>query len=66
MESVAHTAGLRPGDIVVQAGDAAAPTPAQVRRAFAAIPAGGALLVAIDRTGIHHVIALEKDASEQP
>jgi hypothetical protein len=65
-ESVAHAAGLRPGDIIVQAGAAAEPTPTQVRRTFAEIPVGEALLVAIDRTGIQHVIALEKDAPEQP
>jgi hypothetical protein len=54
--SVAMRAGVAVGDVVTRIGDIAAPTPAQVTRAFAAKE--GALLVAITRGTEHFVVGL--------
>jgi serine protease Do len=64
--SVADAAGVRPGDVIVHAGEATAPAPAQLRRMFAAAAVGQPLLIAIDRGGTHHVMPLEKDAPGRP
>jgi hypothetical protein len=58
--SIAALAGLRTGDIVTRAGTQASPGPAQITKAFDALPAGGALLVAITRGSEHLVVALAK------
>jgi hypothetical protein len=59
--SPAARAGLRPGDVVVHAGDQRTATPSQIRRAFAEAPAGGAILLAIDRGGTWIALALVKE-----
>lgn len=64
--SIAHDAGLRPGDLVVQADDAMAPTPAAVRQLFAASHAKRPLLLAVSRDGAHLLLTLEKDAAARP
>jgi hypothetical protein len=55
----AARAGLRPGDIVVQVGDVAAPTAAQVARAFAE-PAQG-ILLGLERAGQPLAVAVLKE-----
>ena len=65
-DSVADGAGLRRGDIIIVAADLTAPTPAGVRRLFAASMEARPLLIAISRDGTHHVMTLEKDAPERP
>ena len=47
--SAAAEADLRPGDIIVKIGDAAAPTPDDLQRALGAHPIGGALPVEVLR-----------------
>jgi hypothetical protein len=61
--TAAAAAGLLTGDVVVQFGAVRAPSPAAIRQAFAALPAGGAIVAGIARGTAHHVVALEKDAS---
>jgi S1-C subfamily serine protease len=58
--SIAALAGLRAGDIVTRAGRQPSPSPAQVIRAFEALPSGGALLVALTRDTDRLVVALAK------
>jgi hypothetical protein len=58
--SIAERTGITAGDVLVRAGDVSAPTPAQVIRAFDALPAGRTLLVAVVRGRDHLVVALEK------
>jgi serine protease Do len=58
--SVAEKAGVMPGDVITLIGDVNAPSPAQVRRAFAAAAEGQALLVTITRGQTNLVTALEK------
>ena len=58
--SVAGRAGIEVGDVITVMGEAQVPTPAQVTRAFAAVPSGHAVLVAITRGDAHRVVALEK------
>jgi S1-C subfamily serine protease len=58
--SAAALAGLRPGDLITMFGPTHAPTPAQVRRAFAAAGASGGVLVGVTRNGSHLVLALMK------
>ena len=55
--SVAKRAGIAVNDVLTRIGDTAAPTPAQVTRAFAAAK-DRALLVAITRGTEHFVVAL--------
>jgi hypothetical protein len=57
--SVAMRAGIAVDDVLTRVGDIAAPTPAQVTRAFAASK-DSALLVAITRKGGRFVVALMK------
>jgi hypothetical protein len=59
-ESVASKAGLQAGDLITRIADIEAPTPAQVRRAFASTPDGRPVLVAVTRGEIHRVTTLEK------
>jgi hypothetical protein len=58
--SVADRAGLKPGDLITSIGAATTPLPAAVTRAFAAVPDGGAILVAITRGDRHDIVALTK------
>jgi hypothetical protein len=58
--SRAARAGLREGDAVTFAAGQPSPTASQVMRAWASLPAGGSLLVAVARGGEHAVIALNK------
>jgi S1-C subfamily serine protease len=53
-------AGVQSGDLVTMVGQQAAPTPAQVRRAFDAVPDGGTLLAAITRGNMHRLVALRR------
>jgi S1-C subfamily serine protease len=56
----AARAGLAPGDLITHLGDAKAPGPAEVSRAYRNAPAGTALVVGVERQGTHLVLALEK------
>ena len=58
--SSAARAALREGDVITFAGGQPSPTPAQVTRAFASLPASGSLLVAISRGSERSVVAIEK------
>ena len=58
--SAADRAGLEPGDIVTLAGDQSAPTPAQVRLGFEAVPAGGVVLLAIERDTTQRLAILSR------
>jgi hypothetical protein len=64
-DSEAWRAGLRDGDRIRQFGEIAAPSPAAVRRAYGALPAGGSVVVGITRAGRAHVLGLEKDATSR-
>lgn len=58
--AAADRAGLESGDIITLIGEVRAPTPAQIRRTFAAAPEDRPVLVAFTRREIHRVTALEK------
>jgi hypothetical protein len=58
--SRAARAALREGDVVTVVAGQSAPTPAQIMRAFASLPSGGSLLVAITRGEEHRVVVIEK------
>ena len=58
--SSAARAGIQVGDLITVAGRQAAPTPAQLTRAFATTPPNESLLIALSRSGEHHVVALRK------
>ena len=53
--SRAEEAGLAVGDLITRAGSVNAPTPAQLRQAFAK----GPVLLAVTREARHHVLALQ-------
>jgi hypothetical protein len=57
----AARAGLRPGDVVVQVGEVAAPAPAQVARAFAAAAPAQAILFGVERGGHPLAVAVVKE-----
>jgi len=59
-QSRAARAALQEGDAITFAAGQRSPTAAQVMRAWAALPAGGALLVAVTRGSEHSVIAIHK------
>ncbi len=54
-ESRGQEAGLVAGDLITRVGSVAAPTPAQLRQAFAR----GPVLLAVTRGARHHVLALQ-------
>ena len=58
--SRAARAAIRQGDVITVAGGQPSPTPAQVMRAFASLPEGGALLVAIASGSDSRVVVIEK------
>jgi hypothetical protein len=53
-------AGIQPGDRITVVGGHESPSPAQLTRAFASLPQGGTLLVAVTRGSERRVIAIEK------
>jgi S1-C subfamily serine protease len=59
-QTAADRAGLTAGDLLTVAGEQREPTPAQVRRAFDAVPDGGVLLVAVTRDTGHRLVALAR------
>lgn len=65
-DSAAAMAGLRNGDVIVQAGSVSAPGPDRVRSLFAARQEREALLIAVSRDGIHLLLTLERDATNRP
>ena len=58
--SIAARTGLQVGDLITRIGEVAAPTPAAVNGAFAALPDEGAVLAAVTRGDRHLVVALVK------
>jgi hypothetical protein len=64
--SVAHAAGVRVGDVIVQAGDVAAPAPARMRRLFAGSDARRPIVIAVARGDTNRLMTLERDAPERP
>ncbi len=59
-DSAADRAGLAAGDVITSIGDLSSPTPAQVRAAFAAAPAGQPVLVGVTRGLTHLVTTLSR------
>ncbi len=58
--SAAALARIEPGDVITVIGDRQAPTPEEVRRAFAATSDDRSVLVAVTRGASHHVLVLKK------
>jgi hypothetical protein len=58
--SRAARAGIRPGDVITVLDGEPSPTPAQLTRAFTALPERGSLLVAVARGTERHVVAIAK------
>jgi serine protease DegQ len=58
--SIAERAGLRSGDVITRFDGTAAPTPAQVSRAFAQLEEGRATLAAVTRGAEQFVVAILK------
>ncbi len=58
--SAGDAAGIAAGDLVTAIGTVDAPTPAQVRSAFASLQRGHLLLVAVQRGETHRVMAIER------
>ena len=58
--SSADDAGIAAGDIITSIGGLAAPTPAQVRSAFASMARGELLMVAVRRGTTHRIVALQR------
>jgi PDZ domain-containing protein len=58
--SAADAAGILAGDLVTAIGSITAPTPAQVRSAFASMKQGDLLIVAVRRGGAHRVVAIQR------
>ncbi len=56
--TAAHRAGVQAGDVITLAGGVAAPTPAQIRSAFAADPEGQGVLLALTRGTSHRVVVV--------
>jgi hypothetical protein len=52
--------GLEAGDVITRAGEIAAPTPAQIRAAFAADAEGRGVLLALTRGTTHRVAVLQR------
>jgi hypothetical protein len=58
--SAAARAGIRPGDLITAFGDAVAPQPRVIDRAFQRAAAGDRLLVRLERGAAHTVVAVVK------
>jgi hypothetical protein len=58
--SAADQAGVLAGDLITAIGGIAAPTPGQVRSAFASIERGDLLIVAVRRGRVHQVVAIQR------
>lgn len=58
--SVAESAGLRAGDVVVSLGRTRAPTPSAIADAYAGLAAGRALLIAVERDTQPRLVALRR------
>jgi serine protease Do len=58
--TAAARAGVAPGDVITQAGDVSAPTPAQVRSAYAEDRERRGVLLALTRGSSHHVVVLRQ------
>lgn len=58
--SAADRAGLAAGDLITLVADVAAPTPAQVLRAYASLAPGEHVMVAVTRGDTHFVTTLER------
>jgi hypothetical protein len=58
--SAAAAAGLLAGDVVTVVAGTPAPTASQAARAFAAAAANKPIVIALTRSGSHHVLALER------
>ena len=56
----AAVARMLPGDVLVQVGDVTRPSAREALAALSAVPAGGRLVIAVDRAGAPHVVALER------
>lgn len=56
--SAGARAGLLRGDVITRVGATAAPSPAHLARAFAALGDGQQLMLAITRGDSHHVLVL--------
>ena len=59
-DGAAARSGLQPGDIIVALEGRNNPASRDIERAFRSLPAGGALLVTIERAARHRVLTLEK------
>ena len=59
--STSETAGVRVGDVITRVGDEHRPSAATVRRTFADMASGEAILIALTRNGQALVTALEKE-----
>jgi S1-C subfamily serine protease len=53
-------AAIREGDVITVVDGRRSPTSTQITRAFASLPSGGSLLVAVMRGNEHRVSAIEK------
>jgi hypothetical protein len=58
--SAGDAAGIAAGDLVTAIGSIDAPTPAQVRAAFASLARGDSVIVAVRRGGAHRVTAIQR------
>jgi hypothetical protein len=58
--SAAATSGIEAGDIITAISSASAPSPAEVRRAFASAVRGAPLIVALTRGSSHRVVAVPR------
>ena len=58
--SAGDAAGIAAGDLVTAIGGIDAPTPAQVRSAFASLAPGDSAIVAVRRGGAHRVMAIQR------
>jgi serine protease Do len=58
--SIAEAAGLRTGDLVVALGRTRAPVPGDITAAFAALTAGRAMFLSVERNGQPRLVALQR------
>jgi S1-C subfamily serine protease len=58
--SASDAAGIAAGDLITAIGNISAPTPAQIASAFEATDSGKLLIVAVTRSGVHRVMALQR------